>query len=112
MNQEINEYLKNYPLEIITLFKEIESLIYQTNVSIDAKLWAKLPSYYYNDQVIRLIPFKDHINIEATGIVKHKDELTDFKITPKGMLQIFLKQNIPYEILKIVFTETLLSQNS
>ena len=107
MNQEINEYLKNYPLEIITLFKEIESLIYQTNVSIDAKLWAKLPSYYYNDQVIRLIPFKDHINIEASSIINYKDLLTDYKLTPKGMLQIFLDKNIPSELLNTIFLETL-----
>ena len=33
--------------------------------------------------------------------------LDGYKITPKGMLQIFLKQDIPTDILKKIFAETL-----
>lgn len=113
MNEEIKIYLSKYPTEIIILFEKLrQTIIESVSVQVEEKMWAKLPTYYLKESFVRLIPFKDHINIEATGIVKHKDKLTDFKITPKGMLQIFLKQDIPYEILKIVFTETLLSQNS
>lgn len=113
MNEEIKIYLSKYPTEIIILFEKLrQTIIESVSVPVEEKMWAKLPTYYLKESFVRLIPFKDHINIEATGIVKHKDELTDFKITPKGMLQIFLKQDIPYEILKIVFSETLLSQNS
>lgn len=54
------------------------------------KLWAKLPSYYIEDKFIRLIPFKDHINIEAKSILQYKKELKEFKITLKGMLQIYI----------------------
>lgn len=36
---------------------------------------------------------KDHINIEAQAVIQHKEELACYKITPKGMLQIYLKQN-------------------
>ncbi len=71
-------------------------------------MWAKLPSYYAGESFVRLIPFKDHINIEAHAVVQHKEELTGYKITPKGMLQIYLKQGIPYEVLKQIFTETLM----
>ena len=56
---------------------------------------------------MRLIPFKDHVNIEAQAVELHKEELAGYKITPKGMLQIYLKQDIPYEVLKQVFAETL-----
>ena len=113
MNEDIKIYLNKYPTEIIILFEKLrQTIIENVSVPVEEKMWAKLPTYYLKESFVRLIPFKDHINIEATGIVKHKDKLTDFKITPKGMLQIFLKQDIHYEILKIVFTETLLSQNS
>lgn len=27
--------------------------------------WAKLPSYYCGEKFIRIIPFKDHINIKS-----------------------------------------------
>lgn len=56
---------------------------------------------------VRLIPFKDHINIEAIAVSANKEMLSGYKITPKGMLQIFLKQDIPAEVLKKIFAETL-----
>ena len=52
---------------------------------------------------MRLIPFKDHINIEAKAISEYREVLSDYKITPKGMLQIFLKQDIPKDVSKQVF---------
>ena len=70
-------------------------------------MWAKLPSYYAGDSFVRLIPFKDHINVEAKAVSEYKDALTGYKITPKGMLQIFLKQDIPFDTLKQIFSDTL-----
>lgn len=70
-------------------------------------LWAKLPSYYVGDSFVRLIPFKNHINIETNTIVLHQEELDGYKITPKGMLQIYINQPVPFDVLKQIFTETL-----
>lgn len=56
---------------------------------------------------MRLIPFKDHINIEARAAIQHKEELAGYKFTPKGMVQIYLKNDIPFEVLKQIFSETL-----
>ena len=47
-----------------------------------------------------------------TYIDKHPSEIiemylkTGYKITPKEMLQIYLKQDIPGEVLKQIFLET------
>ena len=108
MNEQVRKYMAEYPLEIIELFNDLRKLILE-NVSceIEEKLWAKLPSYYVEENFVRLIPFKDHINIEAQAVLKYKEKLTGYKITPKGMLQIFLKQDVPYEVLKMIFVETL-----
>lgn len=70
-------------------------------------MWAKLPSYYVGEYFVRLIPFKDHINIEAQTVNQHKDDLEGYKITPKGMLQIYINQDIPGEVLTQIFVETL-----
>jgi len=67
---------------------------------VKEKLWAKLPSYYIEDKCIRFIPFKDHINIEAKSILQYKKELKEFKIIPKGMLQIYIDQEIPESLLQ------------
>ena len=57
-------------------------------------MWAKLA---------RLIPFRDHINIEARAVAAHKSEPTGYGLTPKGMLQIYMHQ----EILIRSFSKTL-----
>ena len=51
-------------------------------------------SCIYALNVSRVIPFKDHINVEAKAVIQHKEELARYKITPKGMVQIYLKQDM------------------
>ncbi|MBQ8278484.1 MAG: DUF1801 domain-containing protein [Roseburia sp.] len=108
MDKNVKEYLDKYPVEINDLYSKLRALLYDSVAQeIEEQLWAKLPSYYVGDAFVRLIPFKDHINIEAREVMQHKEELAGYKITPKGMLQIYLKQDIPDDILVRIFKETL-----
>lgn len=107
MDNGVREHIQKYPQEIIEMFEKLRALIFESSdLQIEEKLWAKLPSYYAGESFVRLIPFKDHINIEAAALMFHKDELSGFKLTPKGMLQIYLKQEVPNEVLNEVFKET------
>ena len=108
MNEQVKLYIEKYPLEVVDMFLSLRRLIYD-NISVDLTetLWAKLPSYYAGDSYVRLIPFKDHINIEAKAITEHVQQLAHYKITPKGMLQLFVGQAIPTETLQQIFKETL-----
>lgn len=100
MNKDVQEYIEKYSDEIKELYLILRNLVLDSvSVGGEEKLWAKLPSYYVGENFVRLIPFKDHINIEAKGLVYYKDEFVDYKITPKGMLQIFVNQDIPEEVL-------------
>ena len=113
MKEEIQFYLSQYNERIQQLFVELRELIFQSipcegETEIEEKLWAKLPSYYMGDRFVRLIAFKDHINIEAKKILEYKECLEKFKITPKGMLQIDSNQSIPKGPLHKIFKETLL----
>ena len=108
MNEQVKEHIEKYPREIIDMYNKLREIIFDSvPCEPKEKLWAKLPSYYVGEAFVRLIPFKDHINIEAQAAIKHKEELAGYKITPKGMVQIYLKQDIPYEVLKQIFAETL-----
>ena len=108
MNADIENHLEKYPDEIKKLFLELrETVLKSTSQEVGEKLWAKLPSYYAGEKFVRLIPFKDHINVEAAAVASHKDELSGYKITPKGMLQIFAGKEVPTDILVRVFKETL-----
>jgi hypothetical protein len=108
MNEQVKEQINNYSSEVIDMFGRLRQLLLDSApCEPEEKLWAKLPSYYVGKSFVRLIPFKDHINIEAQAAVSHKEELAGYKFTPKGMLQIYLRQDIPSEILKRIFAETL-----
>lgn len=108
MNEQVKNYLDKYPSEIIDMYNNLRKMIFDSvSCEIEEKLWAKLPSYYVGEAFVRLIPFKDHINVEAQAVLRHKEELACYKITPKGMLQIYLKQDIPSELLKQIFAEAL-----
>ena len=108
MNEQAKEYIEKYPKEIIDMYSNLRQII-MDSVSYEPEetLWAKLPSYYVGEAFVRLIPFKDHINVEAKAISLHIGELEGYKITPKGMVQIYLKQDVPCEVLKRICTETL-----
>ncbi len=108
MNEQVKKYREKYPADIIDMFNNLRQIIFDSvSCELEEKLWAKLPSYYVGKSYVRLIAFKDHINIEAQAVISHKEELASYKITPKGMLQIYLKQDIPSDILKQIFAETL-----
>lgn len=110
MNEEVQDYIEKYSKEIQILFYEIRELIIKSvPFKIEEKLWAKLPSFYVGEKFIRIIPFKDHINIEAGAIMEYKHKLEQFKITPKGMLQIYINQDIPSNDLTIIFNKTLIA---
>ena len=108
MNEQVKEYVDKFPSEIVDMYLTLRQMIFDSaSCEPEETLWAKLPSYYVGESFVRLIPFKDHINIEAQSVMQHKEELIGYKITPKGMLQIYLKQEIPCVVLKQIFMETL-----
>ncbi len=108
MNESVKECIDKFSIEVKESYNQLRSIIYDSvSHEVEEKLWAKLPSYYVGDNFVRLIPFKDHINIEANTITLHKEELNGYKITSKGMLQIYLNQTVPADVLKRVFAETL-----
>lgn len=109
MNKDIENYLEKYNEKIKAIFYDVREIIIKSvSCEIEEKLWTKLPSFYVGEKFIRIIPFKDHINIEAMAVMEHKHQLEQFKVTPKGMLQIYINQGIPSNILTIIFKETLM----
>ena len=108
MNEQVKNYIDTFPSGIVELYNNLRQLVFESvSCEPEETMWAKLPSYYVGESFVRLIPFKDHINIEAQAVMQHKEELAGYKITPKGMVQIYLKQDIPYEVLKKIIAETL-----
>ena len=107
MDTQVEEYIKNYPEKIARMFYSLRCAVLESALPEPAEvMWAKLPSYYAGESFVRLIPFQDHINIEAKALALHMDELAGYRLTPKGMLQIYINQEIP-AALKRIFAQTL-----
>ena len=107
MNAEVEAYLQKYPENTTLLFFRVrECVLSAVSRPVGEKLWAKLPSYTCGESFVRLIPFQDHINIEASGLAGHADEFDGFRFTPKGMLQVSPKQMPDTELLTRVFRDT------
>lgn len=107
MNEDISNYINSFDLDTKHRFNELYDLINQCAPDgYYEKLWAKIPSFYYGEQFIRLIPFKDHINVDAKAVLLYKDLLRGYTITPKGMLQIYHSEPIPYDAMKKIIEES------
>ena len=108
MDRQITELLEKHPPEVKKIYDKLRQIVFESvGETVEEKLWARLPSYYVGEKFVRLIPFKDHINVEASAIQERKDELCDYKITPKGMLQIYVGEELPCALLKEIFSKTL-----
>lgn len=108
MDEQVRQYVEQYPSGIADMHQALRTLILDSAPApLQEKLWARLPSYYAGKAFVRLIPFKDHINIEASAAAAYRQALTGYKMTPKGMLQIFLGQEIPADALRQIFEDTL-----
>lgn len=104
------EKTSKYSEQIRELFSRLNDLIFAAVPTVRARLWGGLPSYYVGDNFVRLMPSKDHINIEAAALINYKAQLSDYKFTPKNMLTISVGQVIPTDILLCVFFQTLLNK--
>lgn len=108
MDEQVRQYVEQYPSGIADMYQALRMLILDSAPApLQEKLWARLPSYYAGKAFVRLIPFKDHINIEASAAAAHRQALTGYKMMPKGMPQIFLGQDIPADALRRIFEDTL-----
>lgn len=85
-------YIDKYSDEVKELYMRLRTLIYDSVLyEIEEKLWVVIPSYYVGESFVWFVTFKNHVNVEAAAVLVHKEELGGYKITPKGMLQIYLK---------------------
>lgn len=102
----IEEKLNKFSSEIQNMYAQLKNIALTVAPTAHETLWAGLPSYYVGEAFIRLIPFKDHINIEAAALTNFITQLRNYKFTPKNMLQIFVGQPIPIDVLSAVFADT------
>lgn len=108
MNEDICNYMEKFDQQTKLRFSAFHDLIYEsTSQTINENLWAIITFFYIDKNFVRFIPFNDHVNIEAKAVLSHIHELAEYNVTPKGMLKIFHTQQLPSELLRVIFKESL-----
>ncbi len=108
MNNEIQNFLKKYPVEIQDIFYTLRNIIYSLSLDIKEKMFINLPSYYYGDKFVRIIPFKEYVNIQALGFALNEKDFEGYTFSPKGMIQITPNDTINEEKFKKAFKDSLI----
>lgn len=104
-NQEITDYFGKYEMDKVERLECIRELIHDSVPHINEKMWTKVPCFYIDKTSIVIRVFGDHFNIFADTIVQYEGELAEYKITPKGALQIFDNQALPLKVLRKIFSD-------
>lgn len=99
-NHEITDYIAKFETVKRERLDIIRITIHECITEIQEKMWTKVPCFYTDKTNIVIRVFDDHINFVSDSVVKYKDELSQYKITPKGMIQIFDNQELPLDTLK------------
>lgn len=105
-DMEISKYIDKFEGTTKERIVIIRDLIHESVPVIKEKVWARIPSFYIDKNMIQFLAFRDHINIFANQVINNKDALSGYKITDKGTLQIYDNQAIPIEILRKIFIES------
>lgn len=118
MNKTFQDLYKHLPKDAQELLYEIDKIVHQSvSSNLNEKIWSKMPMYYIGSRSIILALFSDHINIVSNpaiyknedvhpnAVLANKDALTEYKITPKGMLQIYVNDKIPTDLLFKIFRD-------
>lgn len=104
-NDEVTAYFMKFGFEKAARLESIRALIHEIVPEIQEKLWTGVPYFFTKKASIIIRVFGDHINFNARDVVKYCNELSAYKITPKGMLQIYDNQEIPRDALrKIIYS--------
>ena len=103
-NSDVTNYFYKFS-EKTSRLEEIRRLIHLEIPDVEEKIWSGVPCFYTEGKHILIRAFDDHINFITDNVFDYKETLLDYKITPKGMLQIYDEQKLPLaELSKILST--------
>lgn len=103
MAKTLNQYLVEYPLESQNRYHQVKDLINSIEPDITPYMWGGVPTFQRGNHYVRIIVFKDHLNINTSIGISVKELNPTYIITPKGMVQIFHHESLDIDWLKTLF---------
>ena len=100
-NNEIDQYIEQYPPQVQILLAEIRQLIHLTIPEAGEKISYRIPAFYLDKILVYYGAFKKHIGFFPTAYVinEFKGDLKEYKYS-KGSVQFPISKPMPVELIK------------
>ncbi|MHB8481470.1 MAG: iron chaperone [Nitrospiria bacterium] len=97
----IDQYLHGFPEAIQIKLSELRSTIRLAAPQAIEKISYRIPTFYYNGNLVHFAAFKNHIGFypASSGIREFKEQLTRYK-TSRGTVQFPLDKPLPIKLIK------------
>lgn len=108
----IDEYISGFPEPVQAILSELRSLIRLAAPQAVEKISYRIPTFYFNGNLVHFAAFKRHIGFYpgASGVSAFRQELKSYK-TSKGAIQFPLGQPLPLALVKKI-VEFRIKENS
>lgn len=97
---DINEYISEFPVEIISVLKQIRETIQQAAPDAKEAIKYGMPTFVLNGNLVHFAAYKNHIGFypAPSGIDSFIDELAVYR-TGKGTIQFPIDKPIPFDLI-------------
>jgi hypothetical protein len=103
MPNDVAHYVSLFPSSIQERYLQLVALLESNDIYIEPYLWAGVPTFQTSNRYVRFILFKDHININTSLGISILELKPPYKVTPKGMVQLFVDDPIDEAFIKKMF---------
>lgn len=115
MNPEIEKYFSGFPEDVQKIMIKIREIIFEEVPDVTEKIGYGMPGFYLNKKpLVYFAGYKNHIGFYATpnGHEAFKEKLSKYK-QGKGSVQLPLKDEIPYDLIRkiVIFRRENLTSN-
>jgi uncharacterized protein YdhG (YjbR/CyaY superfamily) len=95
----IDEYIEGLPKGVRRILSELRSTIEKAAPGATEKISYRMPTFYYNGNLVHFAAFERHIGFYPTpsGIVEFQGELKRYH-TSKGAIQFPMDEPLPLEL--------------
>jgi uncharacterized protein YdhG (YjbR/CyaY superfamily) len=100
----IDQYIQRFPKNIRQMLSELRSTIKEVAPQASEKISYRIPTFYYNGNLVHFAAFKNHIGFYPTssGIAAFRNDLKQYKHA-KGSVQFPIDEPLPLKLIaKIV----------
>lgn len=100
----IDQYIQRFPEDVRSILTQMRSTIREAAPDATEKISYRMPTFYYNGNLVHFAAFKHHIGFypDSSGIAAFKEELKKYK-SAKGSVQFPRDEPLPLELItKIV----------